>query len=280
MADKDKTPRKHAPKYKNPSRYRLDFIKENTFNRIWSVRMTRARVIAVSAAICAAGAALLWVIIVYTPVRQLIPGTLQGDLRAQYIEAALKLDSLEEAARQNAAYINNIASVLQGDFDPESIRPDSTAAALSVSDSLLAASDAERMFVQRYRQDERFNLSVLAPIAAEGMIFTAPLSASGVVTPKAGGGIEISTSRATPVSAVYRGTVVSVTTAANGLSTITVQHPNDFVSVYSGVGDLFVTSGQKVQAGRRMAHTDARHSLTFELWHSGTSLDPREYIAF
>ena len=36
--------------YKNPARFRLDFIKENTFNRLWTVRMTRARVVLVSAA--------------------------------------------------------------------------------------------------------------------------------------------------------------------------------------------------------------------------------------
>ena len=112
--------RREGPGYRNPARYRLDFIKENTFNRVWSVRMTRARVFLVSAAIIAGGAALLWVIIAYTPVRQLLPGALKGDLRAQYIETAVKLDSLEQAAARNRAQLRG-----SGTFQPQRTRPDS-----------------------------------------------------------------------------------------------------------------------------------------------------------
>lgn len=279
MAKKEKILHRETSEYKNPARYRLDFIKENTFNRLWSVRMTRLRVIMATAAIIAAGGALLWVIIAYTPVRRLIPGTLEGDLRASYIDAALRLDSLEEAARQNAAYISNIAAVLQGGTEASAV-PDSLALTVSVSDSMLDASDAERTFVRRYREEQRFNLSVLAPIAAEGMIFTSPVAASAAVTHKAGGGVEISPSRVAPVSAIYRGTVVTVTTSADGLSTVTIQHPNDFVSVYSGLGDIFVEKGRRVEAGQRIGHSGPRQSVTFELWHSGAALDPRDYIAF
>ena len=98
--------------------------------------MTRARVFAVTAAIIAGGAALLWVIIAYTPVRQLLPGALKGDLRADYIAAAVKLDSLEQAASLNAAYIANIAAIINGDI----AAADSTVAQMvAIEDSLLAA---------------------------------------------------------------------------------------------------------------------------------------------
>ena len=69
--------------YKNPARYRLDFIKENTFNRLWTVRMTRVRVVIVSVAAMLALVALVWAVIVYTPLRHFVPGTLKGDLHAQ-----------------------------------------------------------------------------------------------------------------------------------------------------------------------------------------------------
>lgn len=49
-------------KPRNPARFRLDFIKENTFNRLWSIRMTRTRVVVVSLVIAAAGLALVWAI--------------------------------------------------------------------------------------------------------------------------------------------------------------------------------------------------------------------------
>ncbi len=44
--------------YSNPRRYRLDFISENTFNRVWTIRFTRVRVILFSAVVLASVAAL------------------------------------------------------------------------------------------------------------------------------------------------------------------------------------------------------------------------------
>lgn len=268
--------RREGPGYRNPARYRLDFIKENTFNRVWSVRMTRARVFLVSAAIIAGGAALLWVIIAYTPVRQLLPGALKGDLRAQYIDAAVKLDSLEQAAARNAAYIANISSLMRG----EPLQPDTAAApVVTVEDSLLAASESERDFVRRYESQERFNLSVLAPIAAEGMVFSAPAGPTAQITHMQSKGMRISGPKATPLSAIYRGTVIAVTTGADGTSTVTVQHPNDFVSIYSGIADVFVDRGQRVEPGQRLGHLGTSPA-NFELWHKGSSLDPGDYINF
>ena len=225
-----------APGYKNPARYRLDFIKENTLNTLWSVRMTRTRVWIVSLASLAAIMALLWVVVAFTPLRQLLPGALKGDLPA-----------------------------------------------VDVTDSLLAASEAEMQFVRSYEEEERFNISVLAPIAAEGMVFSSPLpsaiSLSDIVPTNGIKGITATANAVTPVSAVYRGTVISVATGADGLSTVTVQHPNDFLSVYQGLGDVFVEKGSKVEAARRIGNIPSKGRVVFELWHKGSPLDPAEFIA-
>lgn len=268
--------RREGPGYRNPARYRLDFIKENTFNRVWSVRMTRARVFLVSAAIIAGGAALLWVIIAYTPVRQLLPGALKGDLRAQYIETAVKLDSLEQAAARNAAYIENISSLMRG----EVTRPDTaTASVVAVDDSLLAASESERDFVRSYEAQERFNLSVLAPIAAEGMVFSSPVPTTAQASSMQSKGMRVTGPKGSPLSAIYRGTVISVNTSADGTSSVTVQHPNDFVSIYSSLDDIFVDRGQRVEPGQRLGHIGTMPA-NFELWHKGSPLDPGDYINF
>lgn len=268
-------------KRKNPRRYRLDFISENTFNRVWSVRMGRTKVWLVSIGAVAALAALIFVIVGYTPVRQLLPGSLGGDLRSRYQASTLRVDSLERATRLQQRYIDNIASLLHGD------EPDTTAAVTTGpiapttgTDTLPAAGEAERAFVRAYDEENRFNLSVLAPIAAEGMIFSPPLTGSAQMSAVAGGGLSINPHRAVPVSSVYRGTVAGVYFSPEGTSTIVVQHPNDFVSIYGGVGDVFVERGQRVEPGQRIAHTSTRNPFLFELWHNGTSLDPREYMAF
>lgn len=271
------TPRRKAPGYKNPPRYRLDFIRENTFNRVWSLRMTRVRVILVTLAIVAGGAALLWVALAFTPLRYLVPGTLHGDLRARYVDVAVRLDSLEEAARINQAYLSNVNTILRGDTVPTVVSALSEPVA---TDSLLSSGAAERDFVRRYEEEERFSLSVLAPIAAEGMVFVSPVATVKAQEHLPSGALRITAGRGAPVSAVYRGTVISVSTDGDASSTVIVQHPSDFVSVYSGLGDIFVEPGQRVEAGQRLAHALRSGDIEFKLWHSGTALDPREYIAF
>lgn len=269
--------RRSRPSYKNPARFRLDFIKENTFNRLWTVRMTRARVIVVSIAAVLALAALIYMIIVFTPLRHFVPGTLKGDLRAQYLETALKLDSLETAARANEAYMQSVLAIMKGEID--TITPVPVQVTFPSADSLVRAGDAERQFVRRYEEEERFNLSVLAPIAAEGMIFASPIPATATVTPLPAGGVAASQPALMPVASVYRGTVTGIYYDSDGRAVVTVQHPNDFVTVYSGLSDIFVTKGAKVAAAQRIGHVAANTALAFELWHNGAPLPPQDYIS-
>lgn len=277
MTEAAKKKKSHAPKYRNPGRYRLDFIKENTFNRIWTVRMTRGKVWLASITFIASVCALILVIVLFTPVRQLLPGKMERDIRSRYLETALKLDSLEQVTHARNAYLENIIAILTGTVDEPGEITDPNAA---YSDSLLDASDAERHFVRQYESEERFNLSVLAPIAAEGMIFYSPSGAAARVIagsdPRA---MTISGGKTTPAQAVYRGTVISVMTDMDGLSAVTVQHPNEFVSIYSGLREVFISPGDKVSAGQRLGHTPPDRPLTYRLWHGGSALDPADYIS-
>lgn len=232
-----------------------------------------------SAACFAALAALIYIILAFTPLNRLISGSLSSDMRTRLLETAMRVDSLERVTSQREAYYSNIRAILSGEI------PDSTATvALPVTavprDTLPAAGENERAFVRAYDEQNRFNLSVLAPIAAEGMVFGSPLSVSVSTTPVAGGGLSLNLHRALPVASVYSGAVTGVYNGPDGTSTIVVQHPNDFVSIYGGVGDVFVERGQRVSGGQRLAHTSTREPLIFELWHNGTSLDPREYMSF
>ena len=267
-----------AEDFKNRPHYRLDFVKENTFSILWSVRMTSAKAIIVSTAVIAGFAALIWLIIAFTPMRRLLPESLSGDLRSRYMETALRLDSLEQTARINDAYIANIVAIMRDDL-PEDSALQLAAAQVIASDSLLMASESERQFVREYEEEERFNLSVLSPIAAEGMIFGSPAGSITKAEAFSTQGMRIITPRNIPALAVYRGSVVDVSTGSEGLSTVIVQHPNDFLSIYSGLSDVYVAKGRKVSAAQGLG-TGAGDSFTFELWHNGTALDPQDYISF
>lgn len=280
--------RTEGSEYRNRRRYRLDFICENTFNRVWSVRMTRLKVVLATIAVIASISALISMLFMFTPLGSFLPGHMRGNIRAQYIDTALKIDSLERQAQLYDAYAQNIIGIISGSLEPDKPTYNSDDAEIGTLipiDSLRAASDAERRFVAQYEQTDRFNLSVLSPIAAEGMSFNAPVvvvNPDNLQTKDGENSVYIAINKLTPVSAIYRGTVISIYSVGEGKSAVVIQHPNDFISVYSGVSELFVKKGDKVHTGERIAHADGKTVTTmrFELWHNGTELTPTDYINF
>ncbi len=275
--------RNSKTEFSNPRRYRLDFIAENTFNRVWTIRFSRARLIVVSTMSVAAVAALMFVIIFFTPVRKLLPGRLEGDLRSRYVDMAMRLDSLELRSIANDRYMTNLRNILSGETDSAEVT-DAVRKEISKTkaDSLLAPSEAERQFVQLYEASDRFNLSVLTPIVAEGMAFYSPAPEALVEAVSNDNATSVSFTQADllPVSATYRGTVVSVYNNAEGLKTVIVQHPNDFISLYSGLSECFTKPGARLLARERIVHSDKGNTFTFELWHSGSATDPSDYVGF
>lgn len=278
--------RRTRTEFSNPRRYRLDFIAENTFNRVWTIRFSRARVFLFTATIIAAIGALMFVVFFFTPVRKLLPGRLEGDLRLKYVGMALRLDSLEQRNRANDLYLTNLHSIFTEDTtdripDRPSARQ-STELSASQTDSMLQASAAERRFVQQYEASERFNLSVLTPIAAEGMAFYSPIDGAveDPVLIRDNTLVEFAEKGLMAISSAYRGTVIGVYPEADGRSTVVIQHPNDFISIYHGLADCFTRTDSKVRAGERIGHSGKGRIFGFELWHNGSAVNPTEYISF
>ena len=267
--------------FSNPRRYRLDFIAENTFNRVWTFRFSRVRLIVVSLTFVAAVAALMFVIVFFSPVRKLLPGRLEGDLRSRYVDMAMRLDSLEQRSVANDRYMTNLRFILSGETDSTAVIA-TERKGISNADSMLAPSTAERQFVQLYEASDRFNLSVLTPIAAEGMAFYSPVpdALTDPISNETSTAVSFTQPDPLPVSATYRGTVVSVYPDAKGLKTVVIQHPNDFISVYSGLSECFTSPGVRLLAGERIGHSGNGNTFRFELWHNGSATDPGDYVGF
>lgn len=265
---------------KKRKRYRrIDYVNEAAFSRVWSVRFARREAFLLGALAVAAVAALVYVVIAFTPLRSLLPGQLQGDMRARYVEATLRLDSLTRAVQLNDRFLADVSAIIEGRVDPDSARRAHTALS-ELPDTLMEASDAERAFVQRFENSRRYNLSVLAPIAAEGMAFYSPAPGAEAAGTADGTSIELRGGRSQGVDAIYRGTVVAVFTDRRGLAGVVVQHPNEFVSVYSGLAECFVGRGDTPATGSRIGMASADGTIHFELWHKGVALNPEDYVAF
>lgn len=286
---KGKTPKIFfSPKgIKVKTRYRLSFSDENRFVTLWSFSARKRGMIYAALTAFLASAILGAILLGLTPLRTVLPGYIKVDDRRNYIEAARRVDSVTHVAAVNNAYMANIIAILNDDIDLDSITSaitDSLSRQSVSVDSLLPTSDAEREFVRQYQQRERFNVSVLSPVAADGMAFFPPVTGASMRTSDVAGHLSFTLPAATPVSATYRGAVIDVYYIPSQGYTVLLQHPNDFLSRYSGLGETFVKKGDRVATGARIGlsnrNTSRDEPLSFELWYNGSQLNPTDYISF
>ncbi len=270
-----------------PRMWRICVGDVNSFTELWSLRLTSTRLIGISIVVIIAIAAAGIALVVATPLRTLLPGYLGNGSRDAFETMAFRLDSLSAVVEYQNDYLDNISAVFNDEIaDVEITQPVlSDSVGMIPVDSLLPTSDVERRFVKQYEQREKHNLSVLSPIIAEGMTFFSPVTSAAVADGEASRtdsrGITFLTGAGARVSSVYRGTVVATwIDPVSGDLSVAVQHPRDFFSVYTGMESLFVNKGDKVNAGSSLGVTRrSKPSLTFELWHNGSILNPRDYIA-
>lgn len=77
------------------------------------------------------------ILIVFTPVREFIPGYASSDLTNQALELAIKTDSLEQAMKKNNLYIESMKKVLTGELEYAKVNPDSILAGEIIDPSKL-----------------------------------------------------------------------------------------------------------------------------------------------
>lgn len=104
---------------------RLVILNENTFEEIFSLRLTLMNVFVL---FTLGGIFLILVttfIIAFTPLREFIPGYSSSQLKRNATELAIKSDSLERVLKQNEAYIKGVQKVLKGELEYVKFNKDS-----------------------------------------------------------------------------------------------------------------------------------------------------------
>lgn len=225
-------------------------------------------------------------IVFLSPVRTLLPGYLKASERSATEMQIMRLDSLRTAYETNAAFIENLRFVL----NPHRPVTDSSALpgnipVLLPPDSLLPTSPEEIRFSAMMKDRDKYNVSVVAPLAAESMMFT-PVNETSVVSlstrpePKA----EIILAEGSTIASIADGTVISVSQSVrNGGSIVIIQHPKGFLSRLSRLGTVIVEPGDMVSGGQIIAFSNRGNALkgehiNLEMWYNGTPLRPYEYI--
>lgn len=255
-------------KFKTRKKYRLTFVNENTFNTVWSFKLSRIKVWLLSAVACAAVAALAVTVFVWSPLKTFLPGYIKDSERRQLVDNNMRVDSMLAETYVQRQYVDNIVKVLTAD-DPITYQLPGDSA-LAVADTLMVASDRERAFVDNWMERERGNLSVLTPIAAEGMMFRLPAQGARILTDGSG----LRAIRGATVVAIQDATVISSSVdPLTGTFSLVLQHANDFITTMGGLKASFVTPGKHVVAGQALGALGEDGMLPLSVWHRGARID-------
>lgn len=269
---------------------RLVILNEDTFEEIFSLRLTLMNVFVVATV----GALLIifitTYIIAFTPLREFIPGYASSQLKKDATELALKSDSLSNALKKNEAYIQSIKKVLTGDLDYAKFNKDSITAATTepVSDEDLQPSKADLQLREEVEREDKYNLFEKAKPKVSAVLFP---PVKGLVTEKYNPqkkhyAVDIALAKNTPIKSILSGKVIFADWTSNTGNVVIIRHNNGFISVYKHAASLNVSQGDAVRTGEviALAGSTGQEStgvhLHFELWKDGYSIDPSIFIEF
>lgn len=266
-------------------KYRIIIQDEAHLHTIASKSLTPRQIwwgiLALLLAIMSAG----FLFVLLTPAKNLIPGYFHSSRRAESEEALMRVDSVADAYRRNEAYLANIRNVLNTDRT----QTDSTGVGANVTefspDSLIGASAAEKRFVKGMQEREKFNISLIASLEAEGMLMY-PVNSEGTVTQESKEKLicDLAVPPDAPLGAIADGTVLARYPGAGGNTwVLIIQHENGFVSRYSGLAETIAEQGERIRGGQILAFAPGQRSgqpafIHLEMWHEGEPLVPAQYI--
>lgn len=266
-------------------RYRIVIEDESRLIELWSLKFTTLKAIIMSFLILIASICLSIFLIAFTPISYLLPGYMKKNQRIDSIETLLKLDSLQNQYESNQLYLNNIATI----FDTERTPSDSSSLTKQnpqvIEDTIMPTSQEELEFIKMMQEREKYNTSILAPLAAEGMIFTTP-SAGSIIEEKSieKNSAKIIIPRGNVIRSITEGTIVDLHyDIITSSYTIIIQHEKGFLSKYIGTGQPLVSIGKNVITGENIALSSLSNSkyadcIILEIWRNGLPLIASQYI--
>jgi murein DD-endopeptidase MepM/ murein hydrolase activator NlpD len=276
------------------NKYRLVVLNSITFAEQFSVELSPLNVIAVAGATFFLCASIFISIIVFTPIKELIPGYSDNSFKEKVVLTSIKADSLQEELRKREFYVSNLLNILQGNpshtepQDPSTNynKPKQINFSRSSDDSLLRSKiESEEKYSIPITQSESSKEKVLSQ-----MSLFAPIT--GTVTDSfdaenAHFGIDVvSPNKNEAIKTVYNGMVIFASWTSDFGFVIQVQHENDLISVYKHNSVLLKNVGEGVNAGDAIAIMGNTGELTtgphlhFEIWYKGEPVNPENYIAF
>ncbi|MES2629442.1 MAG: M23 family metallopeptidase [Bacteroidota bacterium] len=276
------------------SKYRLLLIRDTTFEETFSLRLTPLNVIVVFTASFLVLGAFYVSLILFTPLKEYIPGYADGAVKTSIIRASMKTDSLQAELEALNNYQNNLKLILQGKVPVDSLSRLQNGNK-DYKDLTFSVSEEDSLLRLRVEEEEQYSLnnSLAEKRTSDENYFFPPVR--GVITSHFNTGIghygtDIVAPAGEPVKAALEGTVILSSWTSDGGYIIQIQHTNNLglmlVSIYKHNSVLLKNSGDKVATGEPVAiigntgELSSGPHLHLELWKNGRPVDPEKLIVF
>lgn len=256
--------------------YRLVVLNDETLQEVSNYKLNLLNLYILLSTMVVLVGLMVFAIIVYTPIKKIIPG--YGDVNAtpEFLELKEKTKNLEIELGSIQTYIEANKNRLMGNsststnglieqaYAPELVDLPDTVNVDTNTEAEIIKKDNIRFFfppirgiisAEHNKDDHHFGIDILAP-------------------------------KDSPISAILEGSVISSEYNIETGNTISIQHENNIVSTYKHNSVLLKKVGDHVKSGEAIAivgnsgiKTDGPH-LHFELWIEGQSINPSDYINF
>ena len=153
----EKRLKKQLLKKKLFTKNRLVILNEETFEELFSLKLTLMNVFVVASIGAILIITVTTFIIAFTPLREYIPGYTSSKLKKDATELAIKSDSLEFAIKKNEAYLESIKKVLNGNLEYAKVNKDSILAIKvdTLPDLQLIATQAEMNLRKEVSEEDK-----------------------------------------------------------------------------------------------------------------------------
>ena len=102
-------------------KYKLTIINENTLEEVVGIHVSKLNGISVLLSALTVLFVLAALIITFTPLRNYLPGYMNSEIRAQVVQNALRVDSLQLFIDRQNLYMANIKDILRGEVKADTV---------------------------------------------------------------------------------------------------------------------------------------------------------------
>jgi murein DD-endopeptidase MepM/ murein hydrolase activator NlpD len=225
---------------------------------------------------------IFWIIIVFTPIKTLIPGYPDNTIRKHMISNKVRIDSLEYEITIRDNYLELLRNAILG------IEPLDSTISIIVPPSAYADAkslnkaenyDAAKGVINENLKKTEDELIILFP-PVKGVVTNSFNPISGHF------GTDIVPENNSSVYAAKNGIVILANYTIEAGYSIVIQHSGNLLTTYRHNKEIIVQQGDEVKAGQQIAiygntgeYSTGAH-LHFEIWNNGKAVDPELYVKF